>query len=638
MAGSDDNGLRFIVREGRSDYLISVSANASVSERFAAGELKKYIEKISGCSLPVVTGAAGRNVIFVGGMDVDGILTGDLGDDGFVIRSLSDGGIHIAGAKKRGTLYGVYTFLEDFLGCRFFTDDLETVPKSDAVSVPVEINVREKPAIRYRDTYCAGFWDEDIAVKRRFNGGEHAHISDERGGAITWTDGLYCHTIFHLSGEDKPAFTTPTPCLSDEKTFETVLGNVRKAIKKDPRGTLLSVSQADNSNHCRCEKCRALEEREGCDGATVLAFANRIAEAIEEEFPDVKIETMAYQFSLDPPKTIRPRKNVVIRVISLLSCFSHPLDECSVEFYEERLNQKNRHAFAENLRAWSRLCDKIHIWDYMTDFDHYPAPFPNFGVIRQNIRLFAENHADGVFEQGNGNSLNCEFGELRGYLVSRCLWDPYMCEAEYYRHMDEFLAAFYGAGWRHIREYIDMEQEWAKETHFHIFAEPTDIIKPIYRKNENPLPAPAEISSRIDWLAYADNEYITDTSFIDMAKALFRAAAAEAETPEQRWRVERSAVQVLYYEIYFDFLRYGRRMEEQIKKIIPAPDTEKALALASEQKNDRMTLLNRELQMKLRRFGVERIAEDMPFPFEEGKVNYKNEPKMYWDEKTETLR
>ena len=26
---------------------------------------------------------------------------------------------------------------------------------------------------------------------------------------------------------------------------------------------------------------------------------------------------------------------------------------------------------------------------------------------------------------------------------------------EYYRHMDEFLAAYYGAGWRYLRAYLD---------------------------------------------------------------------------------------------------------------------------------------------------------------------------------------
>ena len=46
-----------------------------------------------------------------------GFETGKLGeaDLGIVIR---DGNIAIAGGRPRGTLYGVYTFLEDYLGDR----------------------------------------------------------------------------------------------------------------------------------------------------------------------------------------------------------------------------------------------------------------------------------------------------------------------------------------------------------------------------------------------------------------------------------------------------------------------------------------------------------------------------------------
>ncbi|MBR5767173.1 MAG: DUF4838 domain-containing protein [Clostridia bacterium] len=631
-----DNSKRYIVRDGASDYVISLCPDASPSEKFAAGELSKYIEKISGCVLPVISGGKSADSIFVGS-DSDAEIS-DLGDDGFVISSSVSGGIRIAGGRKRGTLYGVYAFLEDFLGCRFLSDEAEIVPETKDVAVPLAFEKKEVPVIRYRDTYCTGFFADDIAAKRRFNGGEHAGMDEEHGGAITWTDGLYCHTIFHLSGEDKPAFTTPTPCLTDDRTFETVLENVRKAIKKDPKGSIISISQADNSNHCGCPKCRALEEREGCDGATVFAFANRIAEAIEDEYPDIRIETMAYQFSLDPPKTIRPRKNVIIRVISLLSCFSHPLEDCSVEYYEERLNQKNKHSFAENLRAWSKLCDKIHIWDYITNFDHYPAPFPNLNVIRRNIRFFAENNVDGVFEQGVGNSKSGKFDELRGYLVSKCLWDPFMSEEEYDRHINEFLEGFYGPGWKYLREYIDLAHGLTRDVHFHIYADPTDVIPPRYVKNGNPLPPPTEISPRTDWLAYADNDFKTDTSFIEKAEKLFETAADLADTAERRARVERAAVQVLYYKIYFTFVRYGKRLEEALKAIVPEADLDSALKYAHEQKDEVVSLLNRELQMKLRRFDIERIAEDMPFPLEDGKINYKNEPKMYWDENTLTLR
>ena len=46
---------------------------------------------------------------------------------------------------------------------------------------------------------------------------------------------------------------------------------------------------------------------------TYIDFVNEVAEAVEKEFPDVLVETLAYRFTRNPPKTIWPRHNVAIR-------------------------------------------------------------------------------------------------------------------------------------------------------------------------------------------------------------------------------------------------------------------------------------------------------------------------------------
>ena len=62
--------------------------------------------------------------------------------------------------------------------------------------------------------------------------------------------------------------------------------------------------------------------------APVLQLVNRVAEAVEKEFPDKAVETLAYQWTRQPPKTMRPRPNVIIRLCSIECCFSHPLATC----------------------------------------------------------------------------------------------------------------------------------------------------------------------------------------------------------------------------------------------------------------------------------------------------------------------
>jgi hypothetical protein len=152
---------------------------------------------------------------------------------------------------------------------------------------------------------------------------------------------------------------------------------------------------------------------------------------------------------------------VCIRLCSIECCFSHPLDEDSCPANKE---------FRRDILDWNRICDRIYIWDYVTNFRYYIPTFPNFDVLRKNMRFFAEHGVKGMYPEGNFNSPNSgEFGELRCYLLARLMMDPYMSEKEYYDCMDAFLEAYYGEGWRYIRAYIDFTCMEAKGAHMGIY-------------------------------------------------------------------------------------------------------------------------------------------------------------------------
>jgi hypothetical protein len=52
----------------------------------------------------------------------------------------------------------------------------------------------------------------------------------------------------------------------------------------------------------------------------LLNFVNKVADGVGKKYPDVKIGTLAYQYSHKPPKNIRPRDNVQINL-----CADQPL-------------------------------------------------------------------------------------------------------------------------------------------------------------------------------------------------------------------------------------------------------------------------------------------------------------------------
>lgn len=90
------------------------------------------------------------------------------------------------------------------------------------------------------------------------------------------------------------------------------------------------------------------------------------------------------------------------------------------------------------------------MWDYGINFDNYLAPFPNFHILQDNIRLFKKNHATMHFSQIAG-SRGGDFAELRAYLVSKLMWNP---EVNVDSLMQHFLHGYYGEAAPYLYQYI----------------------------------------------------------------------------------------------------------------------------------------------------------------------------------------
>ena len=167
-------------------------------------------------------------------------------------------------------------------------------------------------------------------------------------------------------------------------------------------------------------------------------------------YPNVIIDTLAYDYTQTAPKVTKPAENVCIRLCTFHCHFTHPLNDptCS-----------ENARFCKDLEEWSKICDNIHIWDYTTNFAYYVPTYANLHVLQANMQFFAEHNVKGIFTQGNRNGPSGEFGELRAYLLAKLTMDPYMGEEKYYALMDEFLEAYYGEGWAYIRMYIDKTSE-----------------------------------------------------------------------------------------------------------------------------------------------------------------------------------
>ena len=540
------------------NYTVVTCKDASPSERYAAEQLKIYLDRITSKNFPACDeadlpdaggGAEAAKYIAVGAGPLAERLAGpldlaDLGDEGFVIKSAGDCAV-VAGGRLRGTLYGVYELLER-LGCRFFTPSCEKIPYSADLTLPA-LDIRQKPVLEYREHWYRFYHDyPEFAVKSRING-NRCRMTEKMGGHIPYA--WFVHSFEHIlspeehfgahpeyfslvNGERLKEYTQL--CLTNPEVLAIAIEKVKQALRDAPGARIISVSQNDWGNHCECDGCRAIDEREGAKSGSLIAFVNAVAEAIEPEFPDVIVDTLAYQQTRPAPKYLRPRHNVCVRLCTIENCLVHPFEECDHQDRKVILADGSAANYAKDMRDWAKVCDRLYVWNYVTCFAHYAMPFPNWYALKRHMKFMVDNNLKGLFQQGNfsrgdGTDLN----EMRAYVITKLLWNP---DADADSLMREFAEYFYGAAAEHILGYVKLMTDKVVSENIHVSF------------NDN-----------------CDKAYLTDEMLDQYDALLAKAAGAVSGDPVRSIRVFKASMP----------LRYVRLKNNAMKGIIDKPAFDK---------------------------------------------------------------
>lgn len=519
-----------LFNNGKSDYSIVLCKNASISEQTAAKELQSYLEQVGGVVLPIINRdqlEEGQKHIFIGynkhyGEEY-GVECPDKNDEGFTYRNVGDN-IWIYGGSQRGTMYGVYSFLENELGIRWYTKDYTHLKPLKKWQFK-DLYCSETPFIQYRfDQYYNVEPHKDWLAHNKCNS-VWAAQDNEYGGLVAYWN---AHTFeqFIPSGEyfqKHPEYFSlrdgkRTPytqlCLSNPEVLQICIEKMKQAIAANPLYWVYSMSQSDNQFPCECEKCRAIEEQYGGHSGLMVWFVNQVADAIKPLYPDKYIGTFAYQYTRKAPTGITPRDNVVIRLCSIECCFAHPLEEC----------EHNR-PFISDIEDWSKIAPHLFIWDYVVNYRQYVAPFPNFGVLAENIKTFKKYNAIGIQEEAQYESLGGEFSEMKSWVLSKLLWNPNLDTKAL---VAQFINDYYGPAATFIQQYFDLCHSLIKD----------DTVMGIYIDENNPL---------------YTNEFVTEANNL-----LTQAKEAVAECDDDmRLRVDMVGLQI-------DYLRMMRTPKEAI--------------------------------------------------------------------------
>lgn len=488
-----------VFEPGNTDVVIEKGAQPVVG--FAAVEATNFLSRVLGAPVPIVDAPREGRAALVLGMNrwsrKAGIDPDAKPRDTFFIRTAKNR-VYVAGRDssrvkpmnaffmewERGTLFGVYAFLEDYAGCRFyFPGELgEVVPKAGSITVP-ETDRAVTPDMSQRVWYWdrAEMYDDgsgekfdDLSVNRI------TRLHWLRTRAASWCIKC-CHGINSMGFEKKFAQSHPeyfalmedgTRCTGDPRAANVVKRRahlcfsnpgVREAIldfcvKQIEKGAkYVDIMPHDGMQLCHCEKCEASYAEAGKKyGRNIMTdlvwgYTKWVGEKLIERGAAGFVTQMAYdRYSAVPDFALPTNVYVMIAV-------NGPRNK--PEKWQKQF---------EVIRRWKKAsANPVWIWTYPGKFLHYArktAGVPNM-MPRATGEYYKALAGDviGTFAQ-----YNCEvldkwiFNYLNYCVLTRVMWDTRTDVAAY---IDEHHRLMFGAGAAPMAQFYGMlEYKWIAES------------------------------------------------------------------------------------------------------------------------------------------------------------------------------
>jgi len=346
-----------LISKGRSSYVISIRKNPEGPERFAAEELSRYLRQISGARLPIEIQSRRSHVI-----QIEATLRAKH-QDAFAIRTRANK-LLLMGPSPRATLYAVYTFLEDQLGCGWIKPGDDQIPEMDEVRIG-KLNVRREPSfasrilVHFPYIRAKTLKQIDWMVKQKLNAlllatnndlgpWERSEVRDrlipeirKRGLELRGTGHAFFAWLppakyfkkhpeyFALLGGKREADPQKSSlCLSNPAVAREIARNMSRFAAKYPEVRVITLWGNDTNGFCECEKCKVMDlPKETCASfsnshkyhrsltsrasaisitKSQLIIINRVAELVAKTNPELLIETLAYGQNYNPSRWAFP--------------------------------------------------------------------------------------------------------------------------------------------------------------------------------------------------------------------------------------------------------------------------------------------------------------------------------------------
>ena len=479
-----------LVENGTSAYKIIISKNYSDTIYFAATEMQAFICQATGVTIPIsldtaITLDEDSRYISIGktsileGVD-DGVDYSAMKNDGFMLRSKNDC-LFINGASDRGTLYGVYDYLEKCVGVRFLASDYTYVPSLSKLDF-YTIDQIEIPAFQLRLFLTQPFYTDALfATRMRMTGGEHFNIDERYGGGANING--FCHNTISFvptgtyfnTAEDKQknahmynvnsAGEAVDICFTDgvaedgsldtsmelsaaKVAIETLKNKVRSTSKDT---TLFFFAMQDTTVECQCSRCLTRAQKYLRSG-NVVRMTNLVAKEVNEwckneyDGRDVELIMFAYNQTVYAPvddngnpldATCIPNEYVHVRIA--------PINQN--QYYS--VNEDKNYVLGKTIEAWGKLTPNIMVWNYHTFYADFACYFPTSRTWKADLKTYENIGATYMMMQSDHINASDWQDKIDAFVASKMLWDT---DSDITALQNEFIELYYGESAKAVKE------------------------------------------------------------------------------------------------------------------------------------------------------------------------------------------
>jgi hypothetical protein len=522
-----------LAEDGQARYALVVPRAPEPIERKAASDLAHNLKLISGADFPIVgedsLGPGQRPFISIGRTEL--LATSDcawkgaeLAAEGYAIE-VSDGNAYVYGGSGRGLMNGIYSLLEEDLGCRWYSTDSVDTPSMSRLTVNL-VPRKYVPVLELRDPYIHKMHDPTWSLHNKTNT-PHAPVPRAWGGGLRYHSMGHTYAGYFPAGEylaEHPEYYAlvngkrqPSQlCHTNEDVIRLSVEKTCEIFRNHPEETITAIGPNDGRGFCDCPECKRLDDANGGRSGSYFYFLNRIAEGVKKEFPSNHLISLAYLDYAKPPTTFAVDDYIIIQLCTDSHAWKYQF--CFVWESSE---------FQEALKAWHAAHARVFIWDYTTDYVHYLVPMANWPVVAGNTRFNIENGATGIMYESELNDVD----EMRGWVWAKQLWNPALDTKAL---MHDFVFGYYKESARPIWDYEmamwDYWERWHREPHR------CGVL------NGNPLLSNLQCS-------YAPDGPMFSAEFMRDMRDSFTEAEALARSDTIRSRVRRAKVSLLYLEL-----------------------------------------------------------------------------------------